>query len=86
MFGCSGTQIYDPGVGDEDSCQPWDNDRAIVISGVATPGQLRALPGFALHSARVAQATDILEKIINYLKEFYMVTDLNWFWFIIVID
>ena len=26
MFGCSGTQIYDPEV--RDGCQPWDNDRA----------------------------------------------------------
>ena len=28
MFGCSGTQIYDPEVRDESSGQPWDNDRA----------------------------------------------------------
>ena len=28
MFGCSGTQIYDPEVRDEGSGQPWDNDRA----------------------------------------------------------
>ena len=28
MFGCSGTQIYNPEVRDEGSGQFWDNDRA----------------------------------------------------------
>ena len=28
MFGCSGTQIYDPEVRDDGSGQPWDNDWA----------------------------------------------------------
>ena len=28
MFGCSGTQIYDPEVRDEGSGQSWDNNRA----------------------------------------------------------